>query len=88
MPADLIADLDVSDPARYEAYKRLAPPAIEKYGGRYLAHGGRTEELEGTWSPKRFVIVQFESVERIRAFFDSPNIARHGKRARGPVCSA
>ncbi|MCZ7564853.1 MAG: DUF1330 domain-containing protein [Burkholderiales bacterium] len=48
MPADLIADLDVSDPARYEAYKRLAPPAIEKYGGRYLAHGGRTEELEGT----------------------------------------
>lgn len=72
MPAYLIADMDVSDPARYEEYKRLAPPAIEKYGGRYLARGGRTERLEGDWLPTRLVIVEFESVEKVKAFFDSP----------------
>jgi uncharacterized protein (DUF1330 family) len=68
----MIADMDVSDPARYEAYKRLAPPAIEKYGGRYLARGGKTERLEGDWLPKRFVIVEFESIDKVKAFFDSP----------------
>jgi len=72
MPAYLIADMDVSDPARYEAYKRLAPPAIAKYGGRYLARGGRTERLEGDWLPQRCVIVEFESMEKVKAFFDSP----------------
>jgi uncharacterized protein (DUF1330 family) len=72
MPAYMIADMDVSDPARYEAYKRLAPPAIEKYGGRYLARGGKTERLEGDWLPKRFVIVEFESIDKVKAFFDSP----------------
>jgi len=85
MPAYLIADMDVADPARYEEYKRLAPPAIEKYGGRYLARGGRTERLEGDWLPKRFVIVEFESVERIKAFFDSPEYraARNARAGAG-----
>ncbi|MCL4798184.1 MAG: DUF1330 domain-containing protein [Burkholderiales bacterium] len=81
MPAYLIADMDASDPARYEEYKRLAPPAIEKYGGRYLARGGRTEVLEGEWSPKRFVIVEFESMEKVKAFFDSPEY-RAARKAR------
>ena len=40
MPAYLIVDCEVTDPERYEVYKQLAPPAIAKYGGRYLVRGG------------------------------------------------
>jgi len=72
MPAYLIADMHVTDASRYEEYKRLAPPAIEKYGGRYIARGGESIALEGDWSPSRLVIIEFESVEKAKAWYDSP----------------
>ena len=56
MTAYVIVDIDVHDPVGYEEYKKLAPPAIAKYGGIYLARGGMTETLEGDWSPSRLVI--------------------------------
>ena len=49
MPAYLIVDCEVTDPERYEAYKLLAPPAIAKFGGRYLVRGGEMTPLEGDW---------------------------------------
>jgi len=72
MPAYLIADMHVADAARYEEYKRLAPPAIEKYGGRYLSRGGETVILEGDWTPTRLVILEFPSLEKAKEFYDSP----------------
>ena len=51
MPAYLIVDCEVTDFERYEVYKQLAPPAIAKYGGRYLVRGGATTILEGNWRP-------------------------------------
>ncbi|MGH2522967.1 MAG: DUF1330 domain-containing protein, partial [Anaerolineales bacterium] len=64
MSAYVIVDIDVRDAARYEEYKQLAPPTVAAYGGRYLARGGKAEVLEGVWTPKRLVILEFESVER------------------------
>lgn len=75
MPAYVVAEIEVEDPARYEEYKKLAPAAIAAYGGRYVARGGRTEVLEGPWSPKRLVIVEFPSLERAREWWDSPEYA-------------
>jgi uncharacterized protein (DUF1330 family) len=72
MSAYVIVDITVTDPDRYEVYKRLAPEAVELYGGRYLARGGAVETLEGDWSPTRLVILEFESVERAKAWWDSP----------------
>ena len=59
------------DPAGYEEYKKLAPSAVALYGGKYIARGGRTETLEGDWSPSRLVILQFESVEQAKKWLDS-----------------
>jgi uncharacterized protein (DUF1330 family) len=56
MAAYVIVDIDVKDAAGYEEYKKLAPPSIAAYGGKYLVRGGNVEILEGDWSPKRFVI--------------------------------
>ncbi|MCX7893001.1 MAG: DUF1330 domain-containing protein [Burkholderiales bacterium] len=75
MPAYIIADVDVTDPVRYEEYKKLAPPAIAKYGGRYLVRGGAHETLEGTWTPRRLVILEFPDLDRARAFYHSPEYA-------------
>lgn len=81
MTAYVIVDITVTDPAGYEEYKKLAPPAIAAYGGKYLARGGHTEALEGDWSPKRLVILEFESVARAKEWLDSPEY-REGRRMR------
>jgi uncharacterized protein (DUF1330 family) len=71
MAAYVIVDIDVQDPATYERYKQMAPPAIAAYGGRYLARGGSCQTLEGTWAPRRLVILEFPSVERAKQWWAS-----------------
>ena len=75
MAAYVIVQVDVNDPIRYEDYKKMVPPSIEKYGGRFLVRGGKTHTLEGDWSPKRFVMVEFPSVDQAKAWWASPEYA-------------
>ena len=75
MSAYVIVDVEVTDPQGYAEYKLLAPAAVEQYGGKYLARGGSTETLEGDWQASRLVILEFESVERAKAWLDSPEYA-------------
>lgn len=73
MAAYLLAEASVTDPVAYETYKQLAQTAIAQYAGRYLVRGGASEVLEGGWSkPPRLVVVEFESVEQAKKFYDSP----------------
>ncbi len=72
MTAYLIADVEVTDPARYEEYRKGVPATIEAHGGRYLVRGGATEVREGDWSPSRLVILEFPSMDRLRAWYESP----------------
>ena len=71
MPAYVVVEIEVLDAETYETYKQLAPPAIAAYGGRYLVRGGGVETLEGSWSPKRLVILEFPSVERAKEWWGS-----------------
>jgi uncharacterized protein (DUF1330 family) len=50
----------------------MVPPSLAPYGGRFIVRGGKVETLEGDWSPKRFVMVEFPSVEKAKAWWDSP----------------
>ena len=72
MPAYVVVDITVTDPVGYEEYKKLAPPTVAAYGGKYVARGGRTEVLEGNWTPNRLVILEFETVEHARRWLNSP----------------
>jgi uncharacterized protein (DUF1330 family) len=72
MTAYVIVDIEVTDPAGYQEYVKLAPPAVALYGGKYIARGGRTEILEGDWLPHRLVVLQFESIEQARKWLNSP----------------
>jgi uncharacterized protein (DUF1330 family) len=70
--AYVIVDMQITDPQRYESYRRLAGPAVEAAGGRYLARGGATEVLEGDRVPNRIVILEFPDLDAARAWYDSP----------------
>jgi len=72
MTAYVIVDIDVHEPVGYEEYKKLAPAAVELYGGKYIARGGKMETLEGDWAPSRLVILQFESSEQAKKWLNSP----------------
>lgn len=72
MPAYIVVDGEVTDPVRYEAYKKLAQAAIAKHGGRYLVRGGETSVLEGEWQPQRIVVLEFPSANAIKRFYSSP----------------
>jgi len=75
MSAYVIVELTVTDPVLYEEYKKLAPASITQYGGKYVARGGKTETLEGDWTPTRLVILEFESFERAKDWWNSPEYA-------------
>jgi uncharacterized protein (DUF1330 family) len=75
MAAYAVVNVGVTDPVLYEEYKSKAPDTIASYGGRYLARGGAVEVLEGEWGPARLVILEFESMERLREWYDSPEYA-------------
>ena len=62
----------VTDPDRFAHYREQVPPTIARYGGRYLARGGKVEVLEGEWTPQRLVILEFESMERFNEWYNSP----------------
>lgn len=71
MPAYAIFDIEVTDPATYEEYKKLAPPAIAAHGGTYLARGGAVHQLEGDWNPSRIVILEFATAQQAKDWIDS-----------------
>jgi uncharacterized protein (DUF1330 family) len=75
MPAYLISTIEITDPLGYEEYKKLVAPVLAKYGGKFVVRGGSIEYKEGDWRPKRIVVAQFESMDRARAFYDSPEYA-------------
>ena len=71
MSAYVVAEIEVDNPEGYEEYKKLAPPPIAAFGGKYIARGGRAENLEGDWQPSRIVILEFESVDKAKNWLDS-----------------
>ena len=64
MAAYLIANVDVKDAAAFEEDRKQVPATIAKHGGRYLVRGGRVERVEGTWNPKRLVVLEFRRSSR------------------------
>lgn len=71
MAAYMITEIEITDPVRYEEYRALVPASLEKYGGAFIARGGRVQTLEGDWDPQRLVITAWPSVERALAWYHS-----------------
>jgi uncharacterized protein (DUF1330 family) len=69
----VVTDARVHDAQTMVRYRELATAAVAQYGGRFLVRGGSIEVLEGNRAePERLIIVEFDSVEQARCFYDSP----------------
>ena len=75
MPAYVFGEIEVTDPATYEEYRKQVLAVVTKYGGRFIVRGGQVEGLEGGWAPKRFVALEFPSMEQARKWYRSPEYA-------------
>ncbi len=71
MPAYIIADVQVTDPAGYEPYRPLAAASIARFGGKFVVRGGKADLLEGTPQPERIVVIEFPDVETARRWYHS-----------------
>jgi uncharacterized protein (DUF1330 family) len=70
--AYLVVQADISNPERYADYAKVAPDIVARYGGRYLARGGRAVTLEGPPARSRVVVIEFPSVDAAERFYHSP----------------
>ena len=61
----------IHDPAALAAYAKLAAPALQQAGGKFLARGTPAQVYESGLS-QRTVLVEFESVAKATAAHDSP----------------
>ena len=70
MTAYWIARATVTDDDAYAEYAKLAGPAIEKSGGKFLARGGKFMKFEGG-EFTRTVVIEFPSYDAAVACYNS-----------------
>ena len=75
MAAYVISDVEPRDADLIAQYRALAQDSIARYGGRYIVRGGAVDAVEGGWTPRMIVVVEFPSMERAREWYRSPEYA-------------
>lgn len=76
MPAYIYANVQITDPAIYETYRKDVPAVLAAHGGRFLVRGGAVSVLEGNGVPQRQVILEFPDMAHLQAFYHSPEYQR------------
>ncbi|MDE2902716.1 MAG: DUF1330 domain-containing protein [Chloroflexota bacterium] len=72
MAGYVIVDNQVTDAEVYAEFREKVAGTVEAHGGRYLVRGGSAEAIEGDWAPERLIVIEFESVAKIRTWLASP----------------
>jgi uncharacterized protein (DUF1330 family) len=73
--AYLIADVTVTQPERFTEYQKAVPALVAKYGGKYLVRASSVHALEGDLGVSRVTVVEFESMDAARRFYESADYA-------------
>jgi uncharacterized protein (DUF1330 family) len=73
MTAYFIVEVDVTDPAVFEEYRKGAHATVVAHGGSYVVRGGALETVEGGWQPARLVILAFPTMARLKGWYNSPD---------------
>ena len=72
MAGYMIGNITITNPEAFAEYGKLVPDTIAQYGGTYLVRGGAPERAEGDYNPVRIVVLQFDSVEKAKEWYNSP----------------
>jgi uncharacterized protein (DUF1330 family) len=68
----LIFEIEITDPAAWDEYRRVAGPVMAAGGGRFVLTSASVEPLEGAWAPATISVVEFPTYEAARDFYRSP----------------
>lgn len=89
MAAYLIVDLEVKNPEGFAEYARAVGPTFTPYGGKVVVRRGAFEVLEGNWTPKSVVMIEFPSMDALKRWYNSaeykPLIAKRQSAAAGNI---
>jgi len=67
----IIVRVSILDSNLFKQYPPLSAEVMNKYGGKYIIRGGKTDVLEGEWPVDRTTVVEFESFERAKKCYES-----------------
>jgi uncharacterized protein (DUF1330 family) len=75
-PVYFVADIsEVTDPEAWKAVTErpvsTLQAMVKKFGGHYITRTDKITALDGS-APKRFIIAQFPSAEKAKAWYNSP----------------
>ncbi len=71
MAAYVIGQVHIAHPEQYAEYEKQVPATLKKYNGKFLVPGNPVEHLEGSWPVARLVLLEFDTMENARAWYNS-----------------
>lgn len=72
MTAYAIFDADIHDQAGMDEYLRQVPATLKQYGAKLRVVTSNVETIEGDWTPRRIVILEFDNMDAARIWYNSP----------------
>lgn len=72
MPAYVIVDSRVLNPEGMKPYAEKVGATLAAHGGRPVVNGSNITVLEGDWTPNRLIVLQFDSVDAAKGWYNSP----------------
>lgn len=75
-PAYYVAEFDLQDPEGIKPYREQVDATFKPYSGRYVVRAGQMDRLEGNPPTHRLIIIEFDSMEQARAWYNSPEYAK------------
>lgn len=70
-PAYYVAEFEITDAEGMKPYSAQVESTFKPYGGHFIVRGGKTISLEGTAPKRRRVVIEFASVEKAQAWYNS-----------------
>jgi uncharacterized protein (DUF1330 family) len=74
-PGYVIAEAEVTDPAALQNYAQKVEETLAPFNHHYVVRTNKIQALEGDAPKGRLVVIAFDSVEKARAWYDSPAYA-------------
>ncbi|GAB4064079.1 hypothetical protein GCM10028812_00970 [Ancylobacter sonchi] len=70
-PAYYVAEFEVADRDGIRPYSERVAATFEPFGGRFIVRGGQAEVKEGDGPIGRLVVIEFDSIDKARAWYNS-----------------
>ena len=74
-PGYVVAEVEVKDLPAFQKYGEKVPETLAPFNHHYVVRSNKIQALEGEPPKGGVVVIAFDSVERARAWYDSPAYA-------------